>query len=66
MRYTFLLLLPPFMFFVFMVGARFTEFCADNDHKWWGGLPLWMAGALCGLLPAFVGGIAGIAYLVFG
>lgn len=54
------------MFFVFMVGARFTEFCADNDHKWWGGLPLWMAGALCGLLPAFVGGIAGIAYLVFG
>ena len=36
---------------VFFAGSHFIAFCADNNGRWWGGFPLWMAGALGVFVP---------------
>lgn len=63
-----LLLLPFFplwVFAVFLAGKAFMMFAADNGHRWWGGFPLWMAGA-CGVIsPVLLGGLVGIAFLIW-
>jgi hypothetical protein len=36
---------------IFFAGSHFIAFCLDYSDRWWGGYPLWMAGALGVFVP---------------
>lgn len=65
MRWYLLPLFPLFIFCVSVVAAKFIDFASDNDHRWWGGFPLWMAGGVGILAPILLGGLFVIASFVW-
>ncbi len=57
-------LIPLWVFFVFLIGKNFIKFADNNGDKWWGGFPLWMAGALGFLVPGLFAGLIIISSLI--
>jgi len=52
------------IFGLFQLVYWYIEMCTDNEDKWWGGLPLWVAGAVGVLVPLGLGLIAVISWLL--
>ncbi len=52
------------VFGMFQLACWFILMCLDKEDEWWGGLPLWVTGALGVLVPLAAGLIAMISYLL--
>lgn len=44
-------IITPAVFVFFVLASELIKFCLAHEKQWWGGLPLWMTGAIGGLIP---------------
>lgn len=66
MKYLILLVIPLSIFIASASGRWLLGFALDNQTRWWGGLPLWMTGFMCLIVPLAVIGVLGpMAILAF-